>query len=337
MKRGSIVGPLVLIVIGTLFLLHNIMPGWSVLATVGDWWPLGLVVWGLLRIAEITTWKNHGRPLPQNGLSGGEWSFIVFLCLFGSALFTVNKYRDRWPVRINTSGLEVLGESFDYPQEVQTVANAGKTPRLLVENFRGNARIVGADNEEVRASGRLSVPPYQQSEADKVNKDCKLEVVRQGDLIVIRTNQDRAMTLAKVSGDLEITVPRGAAVETRGRYGDWEITDIAGAIVVDSDNAGVRINNAGSTVKVDTRNSDIIRVVNARSSVDISGRGEDVELDNIAGQTTIKGSYKGEMLLRNLARLVRVEKSRGELRCERIAGTVNMSRGELSGSDLVVQ
>lgn len=335
MRRGSLIGPLVLIVIGTLFLLHNFLPGWSVLATVGDWWPLGLIAWGVLRIAEITSWKSQGRPMPQNGLSGGEWTFVVFLCLFGSALFTANKYRDRWPVRINTSGLEVLGESFDYPQETQTIPGAGKTPRVLVENFRGNARIVGADTEEVRASGRLSVRSYQQSDADKVNKDCKLEVVRQGDLIVIRTNQDRAGTSAKVSGDLEITVPKGAAIETRGRYGDWEITDIAGAIVVDSDNAGVRINNAGGTVKVDTRNSDIIRVVNARSSVDISGRGEDVELDTIAGQATIKGSYRGEMLLRNLARPVRVEESRGELRCERIAGTVNMSRGELSGTDLV--
>ena len=335
MRRASLIGPLVLILIGTLFLVHNIWPELPVLSAIGNWWPLLLVGWGLLRVAEITRWKSEGRPMPQNGLSGGEWTFIVFLCVIGSAVFTANKYRDRWPMHINAGGLEMLGESFDFPQAEQVAAGVGKTPRLLVENARGNTRIVGADGEDVKASGRMSVRSFQQADADKVGKDCKLELVRQGDHIVVRTNQDRAGTSTKVNTDLEITVPRGSAVEVRGRYGDWEIVDIGGAVTVDSENAGVRINNVGGAVKVDTRNSDVIRVVNAKSTVDISGRGQDVELEGIAGQATVNGSYRGEMTLRNLAKPVRVEDQRGQLRCERIPGSVTMSRGEFNGNDLV--
>ncbi len=335
MKRASLIGPLVLIVIGVLFLLNNLWPELSVLAAVGNWWPAALIGWGFLRLIEITAWKSAGRPLPQNGLSGGEWTFIVFLCIVGSAAFTANRYRDRWPMRINTGGLEMLGESFDYPQAEQVLNGAGKSPRLLIENLRGNARIVGADGEGVKATGRMSVRSFQRSDAEKVSKDCKLEIVRQGDLIVVRTNQDRAPSSTKVSADLEITVPRGATVETRGRYGDFEIVDIGGAINVDSDNAGVRINNAGGAVRINTRNSDVIRVVNAKSTVEISGRGQDVELEGIGGQATVSGSYRGEMTFRNLAKPVRVEDNRSELRCERIPGTVSMSRGEFSGNDVV--
>ena len=335
MRRASLVGPLILIVIGALFLVHNMWPELPVLSALGQWWPAVLMIWGFLRVAEITSWKSQGRPLPQNGMSGGEWTFIVLLCVIGSAAFTANKYRDRWPVNINTGGLDILGESFDYPQAEQAINGAGKSPRVLIENWNGNARIVGADAEDVRASGRVSVRSFQKNEAEKTGKDCKLEVVRQGDHIVIRTNQDRAGSSIKVNAELEITVPRGASVETRGRYGDWEIVDIGGTITVDSDNAGVRITNAGGAVKVDTRNSDIIRVFNAKSTVDISGRGQDIELEGIAGQAFVKGSYRGELTFRNLAKSVRFEGQRSELRCERIPGAVTMSRGEFSGNDVV--
>lgn len=335
MRRASLIGPLLLIVIGTVFLLNNLVPDLSVMSFAAEWWPVALIIWGALRVIEITAWKSKGKPLPQNGLSGGEWTFIVFLCVIGSALFAAHQYRDRWPVRIHSGGLDMFGENFDYPQSEQSLAGVGKTPRVLIENLRGNARVVGGDTDAVKATGRLSVRSLQQKDADKVSRDCKLEVVRQGDLIVVRTNQDRAPSSTKVNADLEITVPRGSTVETRGRYGDFEIIDIGGAVNVDSENAGVRITNPGGNVKVNTRDSDIIRIVNAEGTVDISGRGQDVELESIAGQATINGSYRGEMTFRNLAKPVRVEEQRGELRCERIPGTVSMSRGEFSGNDVI--
>lgn len=337
MKRGSIIGPVLLIVIGALFLLHNLNPGLPIISVIGRWWPVLLIGWGLTRVIEITYWNNSGRPLPTNGISGGEWTFIVFLWMIGSAIFTANNFHvGNWPGRIGIRGVEdLLGESHQFPFTEQKLAAVGKAPRILVENLRGDTRILGSDVEEVRATGRLSVRAIQAADAEKTSRECKLEVVRQGDLIVVRSNQERAGGSTKVDADLEITVPRGASVEMRGRYGDWEVGDLAGAITVDSDNAGVRINNAGGAVRVATRASDIVRVVNAKSTVELTGRGEDVELDTIAGQATINGSYRGEITLRNLAKPVRVDDPRGELRCERIPGTVTISRGEISGNDVV--
>ena len=335
MKRGSIIGPVLLIVVGALFLAHNLAPQLPILEMIGRWWPVILIGWGLMRVIELTTWQSQGRALPQNGLSGGEWTFIVFLWLVGSGVFAAHNYRGNWPTRIGVGGLEVLGESHEFPYAEQKAAATGKTPRVLIENLRGDTRIVGADAEEVRATGRLSVRAFQMADAEKVNAQCKLEVVRQGDLIVVRSNQERAGGSTKVDSNLEVTVPRGATVEMRGRYGDWEVSDIAGGVTVDSENAGVRITNAGGAVRVNTRASDIVRVTNARSTVELSGRGEDVELDTIAGLATINGSYRGEITLRNLAKPVRVDDPRGELRCERIPGVVSMSRGEVSGNDVV--
>jgi DUF4097 and DUF4098 domain-containing protein YvlB len=81
-------------------------------------------------------------------------------------------------------------------------------------------------------------------------------------------------------------------VETRGRYGDFDISDIAGEVKVSSDNAGVRLQNIGGEVRVDLRRSDIVRAVNVKKSVEVSvkGRGEDLELEGIEGPVVVNGT-----------------------------------------------
>ena len=53
MKRGSIVGPLVLIAIGLVFLLKNIRPDLPLFDMFMDYWPFLLIGWGSLRLVEI--------------------------------------------------------------------------------------------------------------------------------------------------------------------------------------------------------------------------------------------------------------------------------------------
>ncbi|MCC6586361.1 MAG: DUF4097 family beta strand repeat protein [Bryobacterales bacterium] len=335
MRRGSIIGPIILILIGVAFLLNNMRPDLSLLRIVGNFWPWILIGWGAIRLVEVTSWHMSGRPLPQNGISGGEWVFIVFLCLLGSSVFFGYRMKDRWPdARIRMRGLDILGETYDYPLAEQRTGS-GVTPRILIENLRGNARVGTAEAGEIRVSGRNTVRAFSREEADKVNKSVKLELIKQGDLFVIRTNQERAEGSLKVSSDLEITVPKGASVEGRGRFGDFDIADLAGGVAIDSENAGVRLTNIGGNVRVETRKSDVVRVVNCKGNVELKGSGSDVELEAIEGQATVNGNYKGDITLRKLAKPVRFESSRTELRLERLPGFVQMTRGDLSADDVV--
>lgn len=335
MRRGSIIGPVILILIGVVFLLNNIRPEFSMLRLVADFWPFILIAWGAIRIVEITLLYSRQRPLPERGISGGEWVFIVFLCLLGSGAMLGYRVKDRWPdAKIRMRGLDLLGESYDYPIEYKPVG-VGATPRILVENLRGNARITGVEGDQIKASGRNSVRAFSQEEADKVRTQMNFEIVRQGNLWVIRTNQDRTSGLLKISSDLEIQVPKGTILETRGRYGDFDITGISGPVVVDSDNAGVRINDVAGDVRVETRKSEGIRVVNCRGSVELKGNGSDVELENIAGQTSITGNFSGDLNFRNLAKPVRYESSATDFRAERVPGTLEFTRGQVSADNIV--
>ena len=84
-------------------------------------------------------------------------------------------------------------------------------------------------------------------------------------------------------------------------------------------------------IRVDLRKSDVVRVINAKGTVDVKGRGQDVELENIGGAATINGQYSGELKFRNLAKPFRLDSQNTNIRVERIDGELELSHGQLSG------
>lgn len=336
MRRSSLVAPLLLILIGGLFLLNNIRPDLPLLDMLGRFWPFLLIGWGVLRLVEIVFWAAQGKPLPQAGISGGEWVLVVLLCIVGSGLFFAHRRFSGWPNgRITMRGIELLGEPYDFPLAEQKQA-VSKTPRIVIENLRGNARVVGSDALEVKVSGRKTVRAMRQNEASDANNKSPLELVVQGDQVTIRTNQERVSSELRVSCDLEITVPKGASIEGRGRYGDFDITDLGGSVDINSDNAGVRLQSIGGSVRTDLRRSDIVRAANVKGSVEVkSNRGQDIELENIEGQVTISGAYSGEVQFRNLAKPVRYEAQGTDLQFEKLPGQLRMALGDLTATNIV--
>jgi DUF4097 and DUF4098 domain-containing protein YvlB len=334
MRRGSVVGPLILIGIGVLFLLRNFYPNMPVLEVMAQYWPFILIGWGVLRIAEILSWAARSKPLPANGVSSGEWVLVVFLCLIGSGLYAARNSNWIGPGRIRIGGLEVFGEQFDYPLSAQQKVD--KISKVTIESFRGNARITGADTDEIRITGRKTIRAMRQDEANRSDQETPLEIVVNEGRVIVRTNQDRASDHAsRINQDLEITVPKNVSLEAYGRYGDFDIAGLAGDVEISSENAGVRIENIGGNVRVDTRRSDIVRAVRVKGSLELKGRGSDVELENIEGPVTIAATYSGTLQLRNLAKRVRFESRNTDFTAEGIPGSVRISLSELTGNHLI--
>jgi hypothetical protein len=335
MRRGSITGPIILIAIGVLFLIDNIRPELPLWSLFAQYWPFLLIIWGVLRLVEILISAGMSKQVPSRGLGGGEWLLIVLICIFGTGAFFAHRHFSHFPpTMLRNRIMRDFGESYDYTVAEKKVST-GKTPRVLIENFDGNARIVGSDADEVKVSGRKTVRAWQRNEADEADRLTQLEVVNQGDVIVVRSNQERASGDRKVSDDLDITVPKGASVEGRGRMGDFDISDLTGNVDVISDNAGVRAQNIGGNFRVDLHRSDIIRGVNVKGAVDVKGHGSNLELENIDGPVTVNGGHMGDLVFRNLAKQLRMDDDAGSVRVERCPGSIKMTRGSFSASDFV--
>jgi hypothetical protein len=318
-RRGSLVGPMLIILIGVWFLLSSLRPDLPLLEIAARYWPFVLIGWGALRLIEIVSWAARGRALPRAGISGGEWALVVLICLVGSGMW-VFSHRGPWRnlAVITSNRLEIFGHTFDYPIEEQK-APAPKAARIVVENLRGSVRVTGASTEEVTVSGRKSIRAFSESEADSANRQGAIEISTTGDQIVVRTNQDRVTGDQRITTDIEMSVPRSASLEVRSRYGDFEISDIDGPVDITSDNATVRLDNLGSAVRLNVQRGDLLRASNIRGGIEILGNGSgarEMELSAIGGEVALRTPLT-------------------ELRLAKLPGRIHMDPGELTGSNLV--
>jgi DUF4097 and DUF4098 domain-containing protein YvlB len=259
---------------------------------------------------------------------------VILLCVFGGTLHIVRGLSGGWfPGTIELGGLDVFGESYDYA--INTEKAGGKTPHVVLESFRGNARITGTDETAVKVTGHKTVRSIDRDGADRADRETPLEVSGDSGTIIIRTNQNRASGLPRVTADMEITVPRGASIEAHGRDGDLDIQDVDGAVEITSQSASVRLEDIGGPVRLDLSPSRMVRAVNLKGSLDLLGGGGDIDLENIRGGVTINGPYTGNVEFHNLGGSIHLKGPQTEFSAERIPGDVRMPLRNFNGSNLV--
>jgi hypothetical protein len=322
MRRRSITGPLLLLLIGGLFLWRNLHPETAVFDLLAQYWPFLLIAWGVIRLVEVVLSPQRRYP----SFTGGEVVLVVLVCVIGSGMWEGRRHG----IHFNAGGLDVFGETYDYP--VSTQAAAAGMKRVVFENPRGNIRITGGDGAEIVVAGRKVVRAWNRDDANKTNDETPVEIVPQGDRLLVRTNQDRAPGNQRISDDLEVTVPRDVTIEARSRSGDFEANDLKGDIELVTDRADVRIARCGGNARLEVGRSDVVRAVDVAGKVDLRGRGSDIEMENIQGQVTINGSYGGTLEFKNLTRPLQFEGSRNTLQAQAIPGRISMDLSEVTGS-----
>jgi DUF4097 and DUF4098 domain-containing protein YvlB len=324
MRRTSIVAPLLLILAGALLLARNLYPNIPLGEYFANYWPVLLILWGVLRLLEIAFWALRSRPLPPSGIGGGEWLVVLLIVLTGLSLHAVRGVSEWFPGRVRFGGVDVFGERFEYPVNAQKPCSA--SAHILLDDFRGDAKIMGVDggNPEVRIAGHKTIRSLDERRAERINGDTPLEITGDSDNVVIRTRRANGNN---VSATLEITAPRRANIEVRGRNGDVEVTDIAGGVTINSDNAGVRLKNIGGDVKLDLRRSDLVQMENVKGAVQIDGRGSDIELNQISGRVDIGGAYTGTLDLRDIAQPLKFSSAQTELSVSKVMGQVHLASG----------
>jgi DUF4097 and DUF4098 domain-containing protein YvlB len=327
MRRRSLTGPLILLIIGGLFLWRNLHPEAPIFDIVAQYWPFLLIGWGLLRLMEVAFWRDarHG------GFTGGEIVLVILVCVAGSLTWAARQNGVLFHIN---NGLDWWGAQFDYP--VSATAPAANVKRIVFENPRGNIRVTGADVQDVTVSGHKTIRAYAREEADRTNVSTPVELIPQGDRLLIRTNQDHTPDRQQMSDELDVTVPRSLAVEARGHNGDFDISDVAGDVELASDKGDVRLARVGGNVRLDMAKSDLIRAVDMKGRLDVQGRGSDVELENIDGQVTISGAYNGNLDFKKLSKPLQLEGARStELNVAAVPGHISMDLSEFNGVDLV--
>jgi hypothetical protein len=333
--RGSITGPLVLILLGVLFLIRALSPEFHFVDLLSRFWPYGLILWGVIALVEVCIRFLGNGPIPKNGVTGGGWMLVIFVALIGSSAFEFQR-PGNWLRQVGfENGMEAFGEEHEYPLETIT-RNVGAAPHIVIEDFRGDAKVVGADATTVSLAGQKTIRSFDSRDADKANTQSPVEIVTDGNTIIVRCHQDRIDSRSSVSTSLDLSVPKGSRVEATALHAGIDVSAITGDVEFTGGNGSdIKLEDIGGNIKLETRGADSIHCNNVKGSVTLHGRGSDVELENIAGQVTVGGNYTGTVSLRALSQPVHLDSMRTQLDAQRVPGYVRLDRGSLDAKDLI--
>ena len=332
MRPRSITGPIILVLIGVAFLLNNLGTHLGFWPFVGDYWPVLLIVLGVIGLAEVLFHTSRGSTPPPRPMGGAFfWIVIAFvIVIFTSAQRGAN-------IRIfdgNILNGGILGRERNF--EVNATEAGAGISRVLLESPRGDITVHGEEAAEIHVTGRKFIRAYNSSDADRANEESKIQLDRQGDQLTIRVDPvRRGNSATTVSADLNIALPRNVSLEMRGRNGDVSVENITGSVNLSTGRGDLRVSNIGNNVRLESTRSGQLKVSGVKGNLEINGRGSELQIQDIQGETNVNGEFSGTLEFRTLAKTFHFKSQRSDLTAAQVPGSVVLDLGDLRLENVV--
>ncbi|HKO05475.1 MAG TPA: DUF4097 family beta strand repeat-containing protein [Candidatus Acidoferrales bacterium] len=319
--RGSVFGAMFLVIIGTLFLIHNFRPDlirWNLL---GKWWPVLLIFWGVVRLVENLA--GTGR----RGVTGGEVFLLILLILAGIGI----SLGSRIPGVINIDDGEgwPVGESADATEELPP-RDLPPGSLVRIETARGDITVDGSGDEKqlhvvVRTTGYAMSDEDAHSRATTASKAVRVQ--QSASEVSLEANPSgRRDSNSRVS--FEVHLPKNVALDLRTARGDVHVNLVTGNVVATVSRGDIDIRDTGGDVRADLGHGDA-RISGAKGNVHVSGKGSEIEVADVAGAATIDGEFYGPITARNVAKGARFVSSHTDLTIGALPGRMTVESGDI--------
>jgi len=331
-RQLSFSGPILLISLGIIFLLGTM--GYLNWSRLGNWfahyWPVLLILAGVIKLIEYQMAQRQG--LRTSGLSAGAILLTILLIVCGMMATQASRL-DWGGVRdqFNFDESDWFGEKYEYENELTEDFPAGAS--LHVTNTRGAVHVSGSSDAHIHVSTHKRIQATSQSEADKYNAKTNPQISVSGNRVTLNANNQGAGD-HWVEEDLEISLPRKAAVEVSTRFGDLSVVGRDGDVTVSAQHNDVSASDINGKVDLSLEHSSA-RVSQVSSDVSIEGRANDVSLEDIKGSVHLDGEFMESVKLAKIAQSVLLKSSRTEMQFSRLDGDLNLDSGDLQANNIV--
>jgi hypothetical protein len=324
-RSSGIFSGVALILFGVAFLLHNYR-GFEFEAVLVHWWPVLLIVLGLIKLYERTS----GRYAPGAArITAGEIFLVLGLLLLVGIVVGVDTVKGKFPGTHLEFG-DFGRNSYDYDLEVAPKPVAPNA-RIVVRSTRGDITVRSSDEAEIRVSGKKNVRAWSDNEAAQLADRVSVEVVKNGDGYEIRPSGSNTGD-SRLSFNVEIVVPKKSQVTVRNEKGDIIVSDIAGPVIIDNHNGDVDIRNTTGDVSIDMRHGDA-KVADTKGDIKLAGKGGEVDVTSASGGLTVDGEFYGPIRADKIARGVRYISQRSDLTLSQLSGHLELASGNLEITD----
>jgi len=324
---------LILIAVGLVFLLAtlHVLSLHSVWLWFGHYWPVLLIILGLIKLAEHYQAQRGGGRSAGMGVGGAF--LIVVLIFFG--LIATQTSRVDWEALKNGMHIDddndwgwFEGHAYTYDDHLEQDFPAGSM--LRVTDARGAVNITTSDSPKIQVIVRKTIRAESQNEADRWNSNTKPDIKVSGNTVTLNANNQGAGDHS-VTIDLDISVPRNVAVNIANRSGDVSVLGRDGDVEISNQKGDVSVTDVKGKVTLSLENSSA-RISQITGDVSAEGRMKEVSLDTIKGAARLNGDFTENVDLSKISKTVTLKSARTDIEMAKLDGDLSLDSHDLRAS-----
>ncbi len=329
--RRSLAGPLILILIGGVFLLRNFGVHLPVWRFFGRFWPLLIILWGVIALVEHFTSLRHGYQTRH--LGGGGIFLLILIVIVGLAAHhssDVNWEGMRDQIQIDDDLGGMFGTAFTFDETIEQQFPKGGSLRVVSD--RGAINITPVDGNTIRVVVHKKLYANNQNDANKFNDGSKPQITVNGTQVLLNANTNGAGDHA-VQADMDIFVPRDAAVDVASKRGDVSISDRKADTKLAVQRGDITLSEVAGNVKM-SLDKGSIRASNITGDVEVEGRVDNVTLEDVKGAVRLNGDFFNDIRLSKISKTVEFKSARSDITLASVPGDLEISGDSLRATDV---
>ena len=327
-------GAFVLIVIGVVFLMgtmHVLSIG-RLAHLFASYWPLLLIFWGVIKLLEHQRAQREGTR--ASGIGAGGVFLVVMIVVFGliaTQLERVNWSGLRDQINIDDSDFnDIFGQSYNFNDHLEQAFPAGASLKII--DTRGAVSVHASDDNKITVVVRKRVGADNQENADKYNTETKPTLTAIGGLVTLDAKADSAGD-HPVEVDMDISLPRKAAVTISSRKGDVIVAGRDGNLDVSAQHSDTSVEDVTGNVKV-SQEKGSVKVEQVTGDVHVDGRVNEVSVSDVKGGVQLEGEFQESVKLARIAKTVTFKSSRTDMEFSRIEGSLDLDSDDLHAEQI---
>jgi DUF4097 and DUF4098 domain-containing protein YvlB len=332
--RRSFAGPFVLIIVGVVFLLGNLhMLSWL---RLGSWyahyWPALLILWGVIKLIEYQQSQREGVPAPGIGVGG----IFLVVVLVVSGLIATQAARISWGEIRDNMGIDdsdisdIFGDKYSFDDHLEQDFPAGAS--LKVIDTHGAVSVHASEDNKITVVVRKRVGADSQEAANKYDNATKPTITVIGGLVTLDAKTDAAGDHF-VQSDLDISLPRKAALNIVSRRGDLTVATREGDLDITHQHGDVSVEDIKGNVKLSLE-KDSAKIEQIAGNVHIEGRLNEVSLSDVSGTAQLDGEFQESVKLSRIKKNVIFKSSRTDMEFSKIDGDLDLDSDDLRAEQI---
>ncbi len=361
-RRGSIVGPLLILAVGVTLLLAELgrIEWEAALRWYGRWWPAVMIAAGVILLLEwladerLSASRRSAASAAGAGPAGGEmagWAqgspgrvlgggvvlLLVLLALAGLGVRLVWEpvqgalgWRNHSLADGSSELAALFGQRYDTDSSMANALPEGST--LLIHDPHGDVTVSGASSD-----GQVHVSVHSEAHAwDQELVRQKMQALQPRFSLKSGVLRLDGSTVEGGETDLTVTLPHTAGVTIVADQGDVTVSETGGPVTISANHGDVDVSGVNNSVTLHLNDDDASLTLHSiHGPVVAEGHCGDIDISEVKGDLTLRGDFFGTTDLEHVDGAIRFETSRTQFSAARLEDEFDVDNDSLDANELL--